>query len=150
MAEKTGLIIRLGEWSLLAGARQASHLAAAGHRTKVAINVSRAQLASPKFAQALHAALLCANVSPDLIELELTESLFMDISETVQANLCAQGRRRPGHRRLRHRLLLPGQPKDIPATKLKLDRAFVVVLPEDRRALRRGQEPWRSSAASWG
>ena len=73
VAEKTGLIIRLGEWSLLAGARYARHLDDAGHRTKIAINVSRAQLASPKFAKALHASLLCANVSPDLIELELTE-----------------------------------------------------------------------------
>ena len=75
VAEKTGLIIRLGEWSLLAGARYARHLDDAGHRTKVAINVSRAQLASPQFTQALHGALLCANVSPELIELELTESL---------------------------------------------------------------------------
>ena len=136
MAEKTGLIIRLGEWSLLAGARQASHLAAAGHRTKVAINVSRAQLASPKFAQALHAALLCADVSPELIELELTESLFMDISETVQANLHAARKAGVG-------LAIDdfgtgysclANLKDIPATKLKLDRAFVVVLPHDRRA----------------
>ncbi len=136
VAEKTGLIIRLGEWSLLAGARQASHLAAAGHRTKVAINVSRAQLASPKFAQALHAALLCADVSPELIELELTESLFMDISETVQANLHAARKAGVG-------LAIDdfgtgysclANLKDIPATKLKLDRAFVVVLPEDRRA----------------
>jgi diguanylate cyclase (GGDEF)-like protein len=47
VAEKTGLIIRLGEWSLFAGARHARHLDEAGHRTKVAINVSRAQLASP-------------------------------------------------------------------------------------------------------
>ena len=136
VAEKTGLIIRLGEWSLLAGARQASHLAAAGHRTKVAINVSRAQLASPKFAQALHAALLCADVSPELIELELTESLFMDISETVQANLHAARKAGVG-------LAIDdfgtgysclANLKDIPATKLKLDRAFVVVLPHDRRA----------------
>ena len=136
VAEKTGLIIRLGEWSLLAGARYARHLDDAGHRTKVAINVSRAQLTSPQFAQALHGALLCANVSPELIELELTESLFMDISETVQANLHAAKRAGVG-------LAIDdfgtgysclANLKDIPATKLKLDRAFVIVLPHDRRA----------------
>ena len=136
VAEKTGLIIRLGEWSLLAGARYASQLDQAGYRTKVAINVSRAQLASPKFAQALHAALLCANVHPELIELELTESLFMDISETVQSNLNAAQKAGVG-------LAIDdfgtgysclANLKDIPATKLKLDRAFVIVLPQDRRA----------------
>lgn len=136
VAEKTGLIIRLGEWSLLAGARYARHLDDAGYRTKVAINVSRAQLASPKFVQALHAALLCADVSPELIELELTESLFMDISETVQANLRAARQAGVG-------LAIDdfgtgysclANLKDIPATKLKLDRAFVIVLPHDRRA----------------
>jgi diguanylate cyclase (GGDEF)-like protein len=136
VAEKTGLIIRLGEWSLLAGARYASQLDQAGYRTKVAINVSRAQLASPKFAQALHAALLCANVHPELIELELTESLFMDISEIVQSNLNAAQKAGVG-------LAIDdfgtgysclANLKDIPATKLKLDRAFVIVLPQDRRA----------------
>lgn len=136
VAERTGLIIRLGEWSLLAGARHARHLDDAGHRTKVAINVSRAQLTSPQFTQALHAALLCANVNPELIELELTESLFMDISETVQTNLHAARDAGVG-------LAIDdfgtgysclANLKDIPATKLKLDRAFVVVLPHDRRA----------------
>jgi diguanylate cyclase (GGDEF)-like protein len=136
IAERTGLIIRLGEWSLLTGARFAHHLDKIGQRTKVSINVSRAQLASARFTQALHAALLCANVSPELIELELTESLFMDISETVQANLlsarnCGVGLAiddfGTGYSCLANL-------KDIPANRLKLDRAFVVVLPHDRRA----------------
>jgi diguanylate cyclase (GGDEF)-like protein len=136
VAEKTGLIIRLGEWSLLAGANYARHLDNAGYRTKVAINVSRAQLASSQFAKALHAALLCANVRPELIELELTESLFMDISEAVQSNLQAAQDAGVG-------LAIDdfgtgysclANLKDIPATKLKLDRAFVIVLPHDRRA----------------
>lgn len=137
VAEKTGLVIRLGEWSLLQGATYARQLQDAGHHTKVAINVSRAQLVSPKFTQALHAALICSNVSPDLVELELTESLFMDISDTVQKNLknaIAAGVRLAiddfgtGYSCLANL-------KDIPAGKLKLDRAFVTVLPEDRRAL---------------
>lgn len=136
VAEKTGLVVRLGEWSLLQGAMQAQHLEAAGHQTKVAINVSRAQLISPKFTQALHAALICSGVRPELVELELTESLFMDISEVVQGNLknaIAAGVSLSiddfgtGYSCLANL-------KDIPAKKLKLDRAFVTVLPEDRRA----------------
>ena len=137
VAEKTGLVVRLGEWSLLQGAMQARGLQDAGYCTKVAINVSRAQLVSPKFTQALHAALICSNVRPELVELELTESLFMDISDTVQANLknaIAAGVSLSiddfgtGYSCLANL-------KDIPAKKLKLDRAFVTVLPEDRRAL---------------
>lgn len=136
IAEKTGLIIRLGEWSLLEGARFAKHLSVTGQRTVVSINVSRAQFIAPNFSQTLHAALLCADVDPELIELELTESLFMDNSKLVQANLRAA--------------LVTGVKiaiddfgtgysclatlKDITASKLKLDRAFVVALPQDRRA----------------
>jgi diguanylate cyclase (GGDEF)-like protein len=137
VAEKTGLITRLGEWCLLQGTIQARLLQDAGFPTKVAINVSRAQLVSPKFTQALHAALICSNVKPALVELELTESLFMDVSDTVQKNLknaiaagvsLAIDDFGTGYSCLANL-------KDIPAKKLKLDRAFVTVLPEDRRAL---------------
>lgn len=137
VAEKTGLIVRLGEWSLLEGARRARRLLDDGVRTRIAINISRAQLLDSKFSQALHAALLCANIEPDMIELELTESLFMDTSKTVQDNLrnvhdC--------HVSLSIDDFGTGYSclanlKDIPASKLKLDRAFVRVLPHDRRAM---------------
>lgn len=137
VAEKTGLVARLGEWSLLQGALQARQLQDAGYHTKVAINVSRAQLISPKFSQALHAALICSNVKPELIELELTESLFMDVCDTVQSNLrdaiaagvvLAIDDFGTGYSCL-------ATLKDVPAKKMKLDRAFVTVLPEDPRAL---------------
>jgi diguanylate cyclase (GGDEF)-like protein len=137
VAEKTGLVIRLGEWSLLQGALQARELQMAGYQTKVAINVSRAQLLSNKFTHALHAALICSNVKPDMLELELTESLFMDISDIVQKNLknamttgvsLSIDDFGTGYSCLANL-------KDIPARKLKLDRAFITVLPENSRAL---------------
>jgi diguanylate cyclase (GGDEF)-like protein len=136
VAEQTGLIFRLGEWSLLQGAHCAALLREQGRSTKVAINVSRVQLTSSSFMQALHGALICANVAPELIELELTESLFMDLSATVQANV--RGARAAGVG-----LVIDdfgtgysclSSLKDLPATKLKLDRAFISVLPRDRRA----------------
>jgi diguanylate cyclase (GGDEF)-like protein len=136
VAEKTGLIVRLGEWCLLQGAHCAARLHGQGTPTKLAINVSRAQLTSPSFVQALHGALICADVPPELIEIELTESLVMDISETVQANLRSV-------REVGVGLAIDdfgtgysclSSLKDLPATKLKLDRAFVSVLPEDRRS----------------
>lgn len=135
VAEKTGLVVRLGEWSLMQAARQAKELEGHGFSTKVAVNVSRAQLTAPKFAQALHAALLCTDVSPSLIELEITESLFMDVSELVQLNLRAAIRAGvslaiddfgTGYSCL-------ATLKDIPACKLKIDRAFIISLPHDGR-----------------
>ncbi len=136
IAEKTGLIKRMGEWSLLEGARFAQRLNVAGLRTTVAINVSRAQFSLPDFPKTLHAALLCANVDPALVELELTESLFMDNSLIVQRNLRASHESGvsfaiddfgTGYSCL---AIL----KDITASKLKIDRTFVVALPHDRRA----------------
>lgn len=137
VAEKTGLIVRLGEWSMLNAAQHARRLSDAGLPTKLAVNVSRAQLIAPRFVEALYAAIYYADVAPHLLELELTESLFMDISDVVQSNLLAARKAGvslaiddfgTGYSSLSNL-------KDIPATKLKLDRAFVRVLPEDRRSL---------------
>lgn len=136
VAEKTGLIVRLGEWSLLQGARTAALLRDRGHSTKIAINVSRVQLTSCSFMQSLHGALICADVAPQLIELELTESLFMDLSPTVQENIRCVRQAGVG-------LAIDdfgtgysclASLKDLPATKLKFDRAFIGVLPADPRA----------------
>jgi len=136
VAEKTGLIVRLGEWILLQGARCAARLREQGYRTKVAINVSRLQLCSASFLSVLHAALICTRLPADAIELELTESLFMDVSPVVQANLrgaheagvgLAIDDFGTGYSSLANL-------KDLPATKLKFDRAFISELPDDRRA----------------
>jgi len=136
VAEKTGLIVHIGEWSLITASNMVNRMHAQGLHTKVAVNVSRAQLIAPKFTQALHAVLAATNVPAEFIELEITESLFMDTSEVVQRNL--------------HAALEAGFPlalddfgtgysslgclKDLPASKLKLDRAFVIDLPHNRRS----------------
>ncbi len=137
VAEKTGLITRLGEWTMSEGALFARLLLDSGYPVKVAINVSRAQLLDTGFVSALHGAILCANVPSQLLELELTESLFLDASPTVQFNLhgaCESGVSLAiddfgtGYSSL-------ASLKDIPAKKLKLDRSFVTVLPNDGKAL---------------
>jgi diguanylate cyclase (GGDEF)-like protein len=137
VAEKSGLIVRLGEWSLLQGTRQARDLNRAGTRTTVSINVSRGQLADAGFSNALNAAIVLAEVDPALIELEFSESIFMDESEVIQANLLAA-------RKIGVSLAIDNfgtgfsclsNLKDIPATKLKLGRAFMTSLSDDRRSL---------------
>lgn len=137
VAEKTGLIVELGDWTLLTAAHMAEHLMASGHPTKVAVNVSRAQLTAPKFQQTLQALFTICSLPPALIELELTESLFMDTSIAVRRNLDAAVEAGlslaiddfgTGYSCLAYL-------KDIPASKLKLDRSFVSNLPGDRKSL---------------
>lgn len=136
VAEKTGLIARLGEWSLVTAAQYARHLSDLGQQTKIAVNVSAAQLLAPGFAESVAGALLVSDLDPRLLELEITESLVLRLSTEVQANFesCV---------RLGNPVAIDdfgtgesclAKLKDLPATKLKLDRAFTCVLPTDRRA----------------
>lgn len=136
VAEKSGLIVRLGEWSLLQGTNQAKQLSKVGLRIMISINISRGQLADEKFSQTLHAAIILANIDPELIELELSESFFMDASAVVQANL--RNARDIGVSlaidNFGSRYSCLANLKEMPATKLKLGRAFTMSLPEDRRS----------------
>lgn len=137
VAEKTGLISRLGDWCLTSGTKLAHSLATAGSSIKVAINVSRSQLTLPHFSRSLHAALLISGALIDQVELELTESLFLDSSQAVQDNLSAL-------RKTGISLAIDdfgtgysclANLKDIKATKIKLDKHFISALPDDHRSL---------------
>jgi EAL domain-containing protein (putative c-di-GMP-specific phosphodiesterase class I) len=121
---------------LVTAAGLVGQLRGQGLTLKVAVNVSRVQLQTPAFAKSLHGVLAYTGIDPDQMELEITESLFMDSSEVVRKNLRAA--------------LAAGFPlalddfgtgysslaclKDLPASKIKLDRAFVVDLPHDYRS----------------
>lgn len=136
VAEKTGLISHLGDWSLVTAAECVSRLHGRGLGLTVAVNVSRIQLQSPSFAKSLHGVIAYTGIDPARLELEITESLFMDASEVVRKNLRSA--------------MAAGFPlaiddfgtgysslaclKDLPASKIKLDRAFVVDLPQDLRS----------------
>jgi diguanylate cyclase (GGDEF)-like protein len=137
VAENTGLITRLGEWSLFKGCQFAAVLKAEGIDTKVAINVSRAQLLSEDFLPALNAARLCADVDACAIELELTESLIMDLSPRIQNHL-------KSIRDAGFSLAIDdfgtgfsslAALKDLPVSKVKFDRSFIKSLPTDERAV---------------
>ncbi len=137
VAEKTGLIHRLGAITMMEGIRTACRLRAAGLELKVAVNVSRAQLLEEDFLPDLHAALACTDLSPQFLELELTESMFLDTAAIVQRNIAGAvdcGVRLAiddfgtGYSSL-------ATLKDVPATKLKLDKSFIDVLPDDEKAL---------------
>lgn len=83
IAEASGLIHDLGQWVLHAACRQGRAWRDAGRPLKVAINVSAAQLRRPDFAAMVLATLDRTGLQPDLLELELTESVFLDSSKEL-------------------------------------------------------------------
>jgi len=81
-AEKNGLIVPLGRWVLHEACRQARAWREAGLRPVVmAVNLSALQFKTPKELERDIAAALAQNVmAPDLLELELTETVLMEAS----------------------------------------------------------------------
>ncbi|MEN3363944.1 MAG: diguanylate cyclase, partial [Burkholderiales bacterium] len=79
IAEYSGLIIDLGEWVLREACLEAVRLRTSGVRNfRIAVNVSQVQFRQPHFLEMLNSVLRDTHVSPDLIELEITESIAME------------------------------------------------------------------------
>lgn len=83
VAEKTGLIIPLGEWVL----REACLQAKEWERTfkqplRIAVNVSLIQLRHSDFVKKVKEILKETNTEPSLLELEITETVAMEINRT--------------------------------------------------------------------
>jgi diguanylate cyclase (GGDEF)-like protein len=80
IAEETNLIGKLGEWAL----RQAcSDVATWPGRLRVAVNVSPLQFSEASFSDTISSVLQESGISPDQLELEITEGVFLaDSAET--------------------------------------------------------------------
>lgn len=77
-AEAAGLIIPIGEWVLRAACMQARAWAQAGlPPVRVAVNLSARQLAHPQLVAVVAAALGESGLAPELLDLELTESMLV-------------------------------------------------------------------------
>ncbi|WP_457153769.1 putative bifunctional diguanylate cyclase/phosphodiesterase, partial [Mesorhizobium sp. P5_C1] len=123
VAEETGLIVPLGEWAL----RKACVAAASWPSLRIAVNVSAVQLKSGGFARSVISALAFSGVPASRLELEITETVLMDESETVLKTL----------RQLRGlgiRIALDdfgtgysslGYLRRFPVDKIKIDRSFI-------------------------
>lgn len=81
VAEQTGMIRPLGEFVLNTACRQCAEWHKQGFPLSVAVNVSIAQLLHPDFPNKVAAALQHTDLSPEYLELEITESLLMDSAE---------------------------------------------------------------------
>ncbi|WFP62000.1 EAL domain-containing protein [Mesorhizobium sp. WSM4904] len=123
-AEETGLIVQLGDWAL----RKACSAAAGWPRdVRMAVNVSAAQIKSGSFARSVISALAFSSLPASRLELEITETVMMDESDTVLRTLGQL-------RELGVRIALDdfgtgysslGYLRRFPVDKIKIDRSFI-------------------------
>jgi diguanylate cyclase (GGDEF)-like protein len=85
LAEQCGLINRLGDWVL----RKACGAAQAWDLSTIAVNVSPVQCQQPEFADRVLAILRDTGLSPERLEIEITESVLLDSSGASAKTLSA-------------------------------------------------------------
>ncbi|GAB1392234.1 hypothetical protein MASR1M60_03970 [Rhodocyclaceae bacterium] len=133
IAEEIGLIVPLGAWVLEEACRQAMCWGPAAETLRVAVNVSVHQLEERRFAEHVAATLARTGLSPQRLELEITESAVMRHPEAaveMLRSLAALGVRLAiddfgtGYSSLAYL-------KRLPNSRLKIDRSFVMDLETD-------------------
>jgi diguanylate cyclase (GGDEF)-like protein len=135
IAEDSGLIVPLGNWVLGEACRQMVRWA--DHPLIMAVNISALQFRKADFVDTVARILTETGADPQRLELEITESALMQPSEELFARLDSL-------RRLGITLALDdfgtgysslSYLKRMPISRLKLDRSFVVELPNDSEDL---------------
>jgi diguanylate cyclase (GGDEF)-like protein len=133
VAEDSGFIVAVGDWVLTQAVRQAALWHQRGQSLPVAVNVSALQFKQSSFVDRVASVLAVSGLPPQLLELELTESILLhDADETLQRlhALAALGLRLAlddfgtGYSSLAYL-------KRLPIGKLKIDRSFIQGLPGD-------------------
>jgi EAL domain-containing protein (putative c-di-GMP-specific phosphodiesterase class I) len=133
VAEDSGFIVALGDWVLTQAVRQGAAWRARGMAVPIAINVSALQFQQPQFAERVAAVLAASQLPPQLLELELTESILVRDADEALQRLRALARIGvgmaiddfgTGYSSLAYL-------KRFPIDKLKIDRSFVMGLPGD-------------------
>jgi diguanylate cyclase (GGDEF)-like protein len=80
VAERTGLILPIGEWVLRTACEQLQSWRNAGHDVRVAVNLSAQELASDGIVECVERALADSNIDPADLELELKDhTLFREM-----------------------------------------------------------------------
>ncbi|HLS07009.1 MAG TPA: EAL domain-containing protein [Bacillota bacterium] len=80
LAEESGLIVPIGEWVLREAVHQNKRWQMQGYPpVKISVNLSVRQLADEQFIHCLKEVLHNAQLNPNLLELEVTETMFVDV-----------------------------------------------------------------------
>jgi EAL domain-containing protein (putative c-di-GMP-specific phosphodiesterase class I) len=134
IAEETGLIRPLGEWILREACEQAMRWQNANMPPlKLAVNLSVCQLHQPNLVEFIDKLLEDTGLSPQLLELEITESVFMKQKEAA-TEILGQLQKRgiqiaiddfgTGYSSLSYL-------KNVPIDRIKIAQEFVRDIPED-------------------
>ncbi len=134
LAESRGLIVPLGQWVINEAIRQAREWLNLGVRVPVAVNLSAVQFKQKGLVEDIAACLARHHLPGELLELELTESLFMEDVAAVTKTLnelkdlgvtLAMDDFGTGYSSLSYL-------KRYPIDKIKIDRSFIRDIPNDK------------------
>lgn len=135
VAEETGLIIPIGKWVARQACQMNKQLQAIGlGALQVAINLSPKQFSDPDLVGAIAAILHEEQLPPELLELELTESLLLEATEDTRHQLSrlkslglslAMDDFGTGYSSLSYL-------KKFPIDVIKIDRSFIKDIPDNQ------------------
>ena len=135
IAEESGLIVPIGHWVITTACTQAvSWLRQGLPPLRMAVNLSPLQFQEPNLVEALARVLQETGMPPELLELEITESVMLQDLEEAAAKLTAI-------RDLGVRLAIDdfgtgysslSQLKRFPIDTVKIDRSFIRGIPTDK------------------
>jgi diguanylate cyclase (GGDEF)-like protein/PAS domain S-box-containing protein len=132
-AERTGLIVPMGEWVLRNACTSAMRWLAAGYAMRISVNLSPLQFKDPQLVQMVRRVLAETRLPAHLLELELTEGAVMQDTAATNQTLrliqesgvgIALDDFGTGHSSLSYL-------NRMPLSRLKIDQSFVVGLPGD-------------------
>ena len=133
LAEESGLINQVSDWVLKDACGQLQRWNEAGHNLKVAVNVSSKDIQEEGFTEKLRQMIEQYNISPNMLELEITESTLMENPEELGGELNAM-------REMGLTLAIDdfgsgfsslNYLKRLPVDVLKIDRMFIRDLDKD-------------------
>lgn len=136
LAEEMGLIVAIGDWVMEEICRQSKEWREQGLDLKISFNLSPRQLWQPEMVEKVLGHLTTAEIDPSQVIVEITESSAMTDPERTQRilwDLHARGVRLAiddfgtGYSSL-------SRLKHMPVHTLKIDRSFVMDLPDDEDA----------------
>lgn len=133
-AERSELIVDIGEWVLMETCRQIVAWQALGLPSfRVAVNASPAQMRDGRLLRSIDAAIKTYNIAPGILEIEITENVSQSDPDSI-ATLEALQKIGVGISiddfGIGYSSL--SSLKSLPIQRLKIDRAFISGLPNDR------------------
>jgi diguanylate cyclase (GGDEF)-like protein/PAS domain S-box-containing protein len=133
IAEETGLIVPLGEWVIKTAAQYIRNIDLAGEDLTIAVNVSPRQFREANFVERVRTLLWEAGADAGRLILEITEGIVVTDFDATSAKMYELKRLGirlsiddfgTGHSSLSYL-------KRLPIHELKIDRSFVMDLPDD-------------------